>query len=66
MRCWFLIDKDARRKDLEQITAKYNFPEEGLKYIQWRNEYTVSNFFYTWHMIYDDFITQLQDINKVL
>ena len=36
-----------------------------FRYIEWRNEYTVSNFFYTWNMVHDFFITQLQDINKV-
>ena len=66
MRIWFYINPNARRQDLDKITAGYNFPEEGLKYIKWRNEYTVSNFFYTWNMIHDDFLTQLQDINKVI
>ena len=66
MRVWFLVDPDARRRDLEKVTAAYNFPEEGLKYIRWRNEFTVSNFFYTWNMIHDYFVSRLQDINKVL
>ena len=65
MRIQFLIDPSARKRDLEKITAGYNLPEEGLKYIAWRNEYTVSNFFYTWNMVYDDFVSQVQDINKV-
>jgi len=64
MRLKFLIDPTARKRDLEQVTESYDLPKEGLKYIEWRNEYTVSNFFYTWNMVKDFFITQLQDINK--
>jgi len=64
MRIHFILDPSARKRDLEKITAGYNLPREGLKYIEWRNEYTVSNFFYTWNMVYDDFVSQLQDINK--
>jgi len=64
MRIQFLIDPTARKRDLERVTASYNLPKEGLKYIQWRNEYTVSNFFYTWNMISDYFVTLLQDLNK--
>ena len=48
------------------MTAAYNFPEEGLKHIQWRNAHTVSKFFYTFKMIHSDFVDQLQDINKVI
>jgi len=59
-----MIDPSARRRDLEEITQSYNLPAEGLKYLQWRNEYTVSKFFYTWKMIEDFFKTNLQDINK--
>jgi len=65
MRLKFLVDKTAREKDLEEVTKSYDLPKEGLKYIEWRNAYTVSNFFYTWNMVKDFFITQLQDINKV-
>jgi len=64
MRLKFIIDPTARKRDLEQVTKSYDLPEEGLKYIEWRNEYTVSNFFYTWNMVHDFFITQLQDLNK--
>lgn len=64
MRLKFIIDPTARRRDLEQVTESYDLPQEGLKYIEWRNEYTVSKFFYTWNMVKDFFITQLQDINK--
>merc|ERR1711892_1353225 len=64
MRLKFIIDPTARKRDLEEVTKSYDLPEEGLKYIEWRNEYTVSNFFYTWNMVHDFFITQLQDINK--
>jgi len=64
MRIKFIIDPKARKRDLEQVTESYDLPKEGLKYIEWRNEYTVSNFFYTWNMVKDFFITQLQDINK--
>ena len=48
------------------MTAAYNFPEEGLKHIKWRNAHTVSKFFYTFKMIHSDFVDQLQDINKVI
>ena len=48
------------------MTAAYNFPEEGMKHIQWRNAHTVSKFFYTFKMIHSDFVDQLQDINKVI
>ena len=65
MRLVFLVDPGARARDLEAVTRSYNLPAEGLKYIRWRNERTVSRFFYTWNMIHDHFITQLQDINKV-
>jgi len=64
MRLKFIIDPTARKRDLEEVTKSYDLPEEGLKYIEWRNEYTVSNFFYTWNMVHDFFITQLQDLNK--
>ena len=65
MRLVFLVDPGARARDLEAVTRSYNLPAEGLKYIRWRNERTVARFFYTWNMIHDHFITQLQDINKV-
>ena len=65
MRLVFLMDPGARARDLEAVTRSYNLPAEGLKYIRWRNERTVARFFYTWNMIRDHFITQLQDINKV-
>jgi len=65
MRLKFLVDPKAREKDLEEVTKSYDLPPEGLKYIEWRNAYTVSNFFYTWNMVHDFFLTQLQDINKV-
>ena len=65
MRLVFLVDPGARARDLEAVTRSYNLPAEGLKYIRWRNERTVSRFFYTWNMIHDHFLTQLQDINKV-
>ena len=65
MRLVFLLDPGARARDLEAVTRSYNLPAEGLKYIRWRNERTVARFFYTWNMIHDHFITQLQDINKV-
>ena len=55
-----MIDPSARKKDLEEVTKSYNLPAEGLKYLQWRNEYTVSKFFYTWKMIEDFFKTNLQ------
>jgi len=64
MRLVFLVDPGARGRDLEAVTRSYNLPEEGLKYIKWRNERTVARFFYTWNMIHDHFVTQLQDINK--
>jgi len=64
MRIKFVIDPSARGRDLEEVTKSYDLPEEGLKYIQWRNEFTVSNFFYTWNMVQDYFITLLQDLNK--
>ena len=60
MRIKFLIDPSARKRDLEEITRSYNLPPEGFKYLQWRNEYTVSKFFYTWKMIEDFFKTNLQ------
>ena len=65
MRLVFMMDPGARRRDLEAVTRSYNLPEEGLKYIRWRNERTVARFFYTWNMIQDHFKTQLQDVNKV-
>ena len=65
MRLVFLVDPGARGRDLEAVTRSYNLPEKGLKYIKWRNERTVARFFYTWNMIHDHFVTQLQDINKV-
>jgi len=64
MRMWFLVDPGARERDLQAVTAAYNFPEEGLKHIQWRNAHTVSKFFYTFKMIHSYFVDQLQDINK--
>ena len=60
MRIRFIIDPSARKRDLEEVTESYNLPQEGLKYLKWRNEYTVSNFFYTWNMVKDFFITNLQ------
>ena len=60
MRIKFLIDPSARKRDLEEITKSYNLPAEGFKYLQWRNEHTVSRFFYTWKMIDDFFKTNLQ------
>ena len=60
MRIKFMIDPSARKRDLEEITKSYNLPEEGFKYLQWRNEYTVSRFFYTWKMIEDFFKTNIQ------
>ena len=66
MRLVFMMDPGARCRDLEAVTESYNLPEEGLKYIQWRNERTVARFFYTWNMIKDHFKTQMQDINKVV
>ena len=60
MRIKFWIDPSARKRDLEEITKSYNLPAEGFKYLQWRNEYTVSKFFYTWKMIEDFFKTNLQ------
>ena len=36
------------------------------RYLAWRNARTVSNFFYTSHMVYDYFDTLMQDLNKVL
>ena len=60
MRIKFVIDPTARKRDLEEITESYNLPSEGLKYLEWRNEYTVSNFFYTWNMIVDFFKTNMQ------
>ena len=60
MRIRFMIDPSARKRDLEEVTESYNLPEEGLKYLDWRNEYTVSNFFYTWNMVKDYFRTSLQ------
>ena len=60
MRIKFMIDPSARKRDLEEITKSYNLPAEGFKYLQWRNEYTVSRFFYTWKMVEDFFITNVQ------
>jgi len=64
MRIKFKIDPSSRKRDLAEVTESYNLPIEGFKYLKWRNEYTVSNFFYTWHMIKDYYKTNLQDINK--
>ena len=36
------------------------------RYLAWRNARTVSNFFYTSHMVWDYFDTLMQDLNKVL
>ena len=36
------------------------------RYLAWRNARTVSNFFYTSHMVCDYFDTLMQDLNKVL
>ena len=55
MRLVFMMDPRARRRDLEAVTRSYNLPEEGLKYIKWRNERTVARFFYTWNMVQDFF-----------
>jgi len=63
-RVTFLIDPQARARDLEEVTATYDLAPEGLKYLEWRNADTVSNFFYTRHMVVDYFITQMQDLNK--
>merc|ERR1712055_1118532 len=63
-RVLFLIDPEARAKDLEAVTATYDLTAEGMKYLEWRNPRTVSKFFYTSHMVTDYFITQLQDLNK--
>ena len=60
MRIKFMLDPSARKRDLEEITKSYNLPAEGFKYLQWRNEYTVSRFFYTWKMVEDFFITNVQ------
>jgi len=60
----FLFDSKGRERDLEKVTASYDLPEEGLKYLEWRNARTVSNFFYTSHMVYDYFDTLMQDLNK--
>merc|ERR1712055_992751 len=64
-RVLFLIDPEARAKDLEAVTATYDLTAEGMKYLEWRNPRTVSKFFYTSHMVTDYFITQLQDLNKL-
>lgn len=64
-RVQFMLDPQARERDLELVTASYNLPEEGLKYLKWRNARTVSNFFYTRHMVVDYCVTLLQDLNKV-
>jgi hypothetical protein len=34
------------------------------RYLGWRNARTVSNFFYTSHMVKDYYLTLLQDLNK--
>ena len=60
MRIKFKIDPSARKRDLEEITKSYDLPADGFKYLQWRNEYTVSNFFYTWNMVEDFFLTNIQ------
>ena len=60
MRIKFKIDPSSRKRDLAEVTESYNLPIEGFKYLKWRNEYTVSNFFYTWHMIKDYYKTNLQ------
>jgi len=65
MRIRFWLDPAARARDLERVTAEYNFLDEGArKYLGWRNERTVANFFYTTHMITVYFATLLQDLNK--
>merc|ERR1712032_411385 len=63
-RITFLLDPKGRERDLEKVTASYDLPEEGLKYLAWRNARTVSNFFYTSHMVCDYFDTLMQDLNK--
>lgn len=63
-RITFLADPEARARDLRQVTETYDLPAEGLKYLEWRNARTVSNFFYTSHMVSDYFRTLLQDLNK--
>jgi len=60
----FILDPKGREKDLEKVTESYDLPEEGLKYLAWRNARTVSNFFYTSHMVWDYFDTLMQDLNK--
>jgi len=64
-RLQFIIDPEARARDLEEVTASYELTAEGKKYLEWRNPRTVSKFFYTSHMVTDYFITQLQDLNKL-
>merc|ERR1712179_92627 len=60
----FLFDPKGRERALEKVTASYDLPEEGLTYLAWRNARTVSNFFYTSHMVCDYFDTLMQDLNK--
>lgn len=60
----FLFDPKGREKDLAKVTESYDLPEEGLKYLAWRNARTVSNFFYTSNMVWDYFDTLMQDLNK--
>lgn len=60
----FLFDPEGREKDLVKVTESYDLPEEGLKYLAWRNARTVSNFFYTSNMVWDYFDTLMQDLNK--
>ena len=34
------------------------------RYLGWRNPRTVGQFFYTWRMVEDYYLTLLQDLNK--
>ena len=45
---------------------KYLSANGITRYLAWRNARTVSNFFYTSHMVCDYFDTLMQDLNKVL
>lgn len=63
MQFWW--DPSERDRDLERVTKDYNLLQEGVdRYLGWRNSRTVSNFFYTSHMVEDYYITLLQDLNK--
>ena len=44
---------------------KYLSTNGAKRYLAWRNARTVSNFFYTSHMVCDYFDTLMQDLNKV-